>query len=127
MDSAEALMKWKIVAVGLFLAACPTFGQQAGTTTTCKKLLDDRVVCETEQTPLGALDAINKALADRRAKAEARREQNAQNVSQPAQLSPEAIKELLAEEKKEREAKETVDFIYCRQNPKSSITNSDGK
>jgi sarcosine oxidase delta subunit len=74
----------------------------------------------------GVLEGINKALAANRAKAEAKRDQNTQQAHQ-AQLSQEAIKELLAEEKKEREAKDTVDFIYCRQNPKGNITDSEGK
>jgi hypothetical protein len=73
----------------------------------------------------GVLEGINKALAANRAKAEARRDQG--GVQQAPQLSPEAIKELLAEEKKEKESKETVDFIYCRQNPKGGITDFDGK
>jgi|SRR5579863_5089842 len=119
-------MNWKVTAMALFLTACPTFAQQSGTTTECEKQLD-KLVCKTEQTPPTALEAINKALADRRAKAEARREQNAQNVQQSPQVSPEAIKELLAEEKKDRNAKDTVDFIYCRQNPKNTMTDSDGK
>jgi hypothetical protein len=43
------------------------------------------------------------------------------------QLSQEAIKELIEEEKKEKETKDTVDLIYCRQNPKASIGDSEGK
>jgi hypothetical protein len=74
----------------------------------------------------GWLTGVNKAMAANRAKSEANRNQNAQG-QQTSQLSPEAIKELVAEEKKEREAKDTVDFIYCRQNPKESVTDSEGK
>ncbi|MGC1615444.1 MAG: hypothetical protein WA736_12215 [Candidatus Acidiferrum sp.] len=72
----------------------------------------------------GWLTGVNKALAANRAKAEANKDQKAQ---QAGQLSPEAIKELFAEEKQEKDAKDTVDFIYCRQNPKSGVTDSDGK
>ena len=61
---------------------------------------------------------LAKALAANRAKADARRDQMAQQT----QLSQEEAKALLAAEKKD-----TVDFIYCRQNQKGGITNSDGK
>jgi hypothetical protein len=36
------------------------------------------------------------------------------------------VKAFLAEEKATRDAKDTVDFIYCRQNPKGSVAD-DGK
>ena len=82
----------------------------------------------TEPPPSGGwLTGVNKALTANREKAEANRNQNAQNGQQAPQLSAEAIKELLAEEKNERESKDTVDVIYCRQNPKGSITDFEGK
>jgi hypothetical protein len=65
-------------------------------------------------------------LAERRAKAETNRNQNAQNA-QSSQLSAKAIKELLAEEKQERESKDTVDYIYCRQNRQGTIKDFEGK
>ena len=96
----------------------PDFG--AGRTTNCTS------TTTTPPSSGGALEGINKALAANRAKAEAKRDQNAQQGPQ-AQLSQEAIKELLAEQKKERENKDTVDFIYCRQNPKGTITDYEEK
>jgi hypothetical protein len=65
-------------------------------------------------------------LAANRARAEAKRDQNAQQAQQ-GQLSQQAMKQLLAEEKKERENKDTVDFIYCRQNQKGSISDYEQK
>jgi sarcosine oxidase delta subunit len=94
----------------------PDYG--AGRTTDCTS------TTTTAPPPGGWLAGINKAIAANRAKAEANRDQKGQ---QTGQLSAGAIKELLAEEKQEREAKDTVDYIYCRQNPKGSITDSDGK
>src|SRR5258708_35956404 len=43
----------------------------------------------------------------------------------PSGLSPEAVKTFLAEEKATRDAKDTVDFIYCRQNPKGNVTDNE--
>jgi hypothetical protein len=124
-------MKSAIMALALFVTAWPLFGQQSTTDTNCYvngQMVNCTSTTKTEPPPSGgALGGINKALAERRAKAEANRDQNAQNVQQTQQLSAEAIKELLAEEKKEREGKDTVDFIYCRQNPKGGITDSEGK
>ncbi len=96
----------------------PDYG--VGRTTNCTS------TTKTEPPSGGWLTGVSKALAANRAKAEANRDHNAQHV-QSSQLSPEAIKQILAEEKKEREAKDTVDFIYCRQNPKGSITDFEGK
>jgi len=121
-------MKTSLIAVALFLAAWPTLGQESKTHTNCyvnDQWIDCSSTTRTSPPPSGGFwGGLNKAMADRRAKADTNRDQNAQ---QAPQLSPEAIKELLAEEKKEREAKDTVDFIYCRQNPKSGITDSEGK
>ena len=123
-------MKSVMIVLALFLTASPLFGQQSSTDTHCYvngQMVDCTSTTNTEPSPSGgAWEGINKALAERRAKAEANRNQNTQNVQQTPQLSAEAIKELLAEEKKEKESKETVDFIYCRQNPKASITDSQG-
>src|SRR6267378_6219299 len=71
--------------------------------------------------PGGWLAGVNKALAENRAKTGATKDQ-----TQQAGLSAEAMKELLAEEKKERETKATVDYIYCRQNVNGSITDFEG-
>ncbi len=92
-----------------------------GHTTDCKST--------TEPVPQpngGWLKDVLDGLAAKQKRAEAKRE-NAQNSQQAPQLSAEAIKELLAEEKKEKDAKDTVDFIYCRQNPKGGIADSEGK
>ncbi len=131
MNPAEEAMRSVMIAVALCVTAWPVFGQQSTTDTNCYvngQMVNCTSTTKTDPPPSGgAWEGINKALAERRAKADANRNQNAQNVQQPPQLSAEVIKELLAEEKKEREAKDTVDFIYCRQNPKGSITDSEGK
>lgn len=127
-------MRTIVIAAVLFVMAWPAFGQQSTTDTDCS-VNGQTVNCtsktKTEPPPPppsgGWLQGVTDALAARRKQAETKREQNTQNVQQAPQLSPEAIKELLAEEKKEREGKDTVDFIYCRQNPKGGITDSEGK
>lgn len=123
-------MKSAMMGLALFVIACPVFGQQSTTDTNCYvngQLVNCTSTTKTDPPPSGgAWEGISKALADRRAKAEANRNENAQNAQQ-SQLSVEAIKAILAEEKKEKEAKDTVDFIYCRQSPKSSIADSDGQ
>jgi sarcosine oxidase delta subunit len=123
-------MKTTVLVMALLLTAVSAFGQESTTNTDCN-VYDQQVNCRsTTTTPPppsgGALEGINKALAANRARAEAKRDQNAQQAQQ-AQLSQGAIKELLAEEKKERENKDTVDFIYCRQNPKGSISDYEEK
>jgi hypothetical protein len=123
-------MKLKMMAVVLFLTPWPTFGQQSTTDTHCMvngQMVDCNSTTTQQAPPSGGwLTGVNKALAANRAKADANRQQSPQNVQQ-SQLSPEAIKELFAQEKQERGAKDTVDYIYCRQNPKNGITDSDGK
>jgi hypothetical protein len=104
-------MKTTVLAMALLLTAVSAFGQESTTNTDCN-VYDQQVNCRsTTTTPPppsgGALEGINKALAANRARAEAKRDQNAQQAQQ-AQLSQEAIKELLAEEKKERENKDTI-------------------
>jgi hypothetical protein len=130
MNPSEGAMKSALVALALFVTAWPLFGQQSTTDTNCYvngQMVNCTSTTKTEPPPSGgALEGINKALAERRAKAEANRNQNAQNA-QSSQLSAEAIKELLAEEKQERESKDTVDYIYCRQNRQSSIKDFEGK
>jgi hypothetical protein len=42
-------------------------------------------------------------------------------------VSAEAMKEMLAEEKKAKAAKDTVDYLYCRQHANGSVTDYDGK
>ena len=124
-------MRVKMMAVALLVTALPTFGQQSKTDTTCNTVDGQRMNCTsttTQQAPPsgGWLTGFNKAMAANRAKAEANRQQSPQTVEQ-SQLSPGAIKELFTQEKQERDAKDTVDFIYCRQNPKSGIADSEGK
>jgi sarcosine oxidase delta subunit len=124
-------MKLAMIALALLVTAWPAYGQQSTTDTNCYvngQLVNCTSTTKTEPPPSGGwLAGVNKAMAANRAKAEANRNQNTQNTQQSPQLSPEAIKELLAEEKQERDAKETVDFIYCRQNPKGNITDSNGQ
>jgi sarcosine oxidase delta subunit len=124
-------MKLAMMAMTLCVTAWPVFGQQSTTDTNCYvngQMVNCTSTTKTEPPPSGgAWEGINKALAERRAKAEAARNQNGQNAQQTPQLSAEAVKELLAEEKKERDAQATVDFIYCRQNQKGSITDSNGQ
>jgi hypothetical protein len=124
-------MKSKLIAVALIATAWPAFAQESTTNTNCM-VNGQTVNCTsttTNPTPPsgGWLTGVNKALAANRAKAEANRDQGTQNPQQSPQISPEAIKELLAEEKQERENKDTVDFIYCRQNPKAGVAGSEGK
>jgi hypothetical protein len=126
----ENIAKVALVVVAVIFTAS-TASAQTQTDTNCTTSPDygagRSTNCTSTTTPPpsgGVLEGINKALAANRAKADANRNQNAQ---QPPQLSTEAIKELLAEEKQERESKNTVDYIYCRQNPKANITDSEGK
>jgi len=129
----ENIAKVALVLVAVVFTTS-TASAQTQTDTNCTTSPDNggggttRCTSTTNPTPSGGwLTGVSKALAANRAKAEANRDHNAQNVQQSPQLSPEAIKQILAEEKKEREAKDTVDFIYCRQNPKGSIADSEGK
>ncbi|GEM_PF-3554475 len=114
-----SMMKWTMLAVAVFLTACPTFGQQASTTTTCDKDVGDHVVCKTEQTPPTLAEILSP-------KKHAAQPQPVATAA-PTGLSPEAVKAFLAEQKGMQEAKDTVDFIYCRQNPKGTITDSNGQ
>lgn len=126
-------MKTTMMGILLLATAWPTFGQQSTTNTNCN-VDGQQVNCtSTTNTPTppsgGWLSGVNKAMAANREKAEANRNQQAQNTQnvQQSQLSPEAIRELFAAEKKEKDAKDTVDFIYCRQNSKSAVTDAEGK
>jgi len=120
MNTVEATMKSVIIALALFVTPWPAFGQQSGTTTECEKQLD-KLVCKTQQNPPSLAETLDFS------KRNANRPQAAAAPSGPPQISPEAVKEILAEEKKVRDAKDTVDFIYCRQNQKGGITDSEGK
>jgi len=115
-----------MVTIGaLFLSASPVFGQQSTTNTKCQ--VDGKEVnCTSTSEHVPSWDeTFNKWRNLGRRNSD--QPTNAAPSASAPQLSPEAIKELLAEEKKEREAKDTVDFIYCRQNPKGGITDSEGK
>jgi hypothetical protein len=96
------------------VSACPALGQQSGTTSTDCTFIGNQMDCTSQHVPsLFEKHDSNQTKAAPSAGA--------------GQLSPEAVKELLAEQKKERDAKDTVDYIYCRQNAKGSITDSEGK
>lgn len=123
-------MKPILMTIALFFTAVGAFGQQSTTDTNCYvngHMVNCASTTETKPPSGGWLTGVTEALAANRAKALANRNQSTQNVQQTPQLSPEAIKEILAEGKKEREAKETVNFIYCRQKPKGGITDSEGQ
>jgi hypothetical protein len=126
-------MRLTVMTMALFLIAAQAFGQQS--TTNC--LVNGQWVnCTTTTTTTtggSILDSIanpTRTSADRE-KPDANQKQNLQSVQQSPQLSAEAIKELLAQEKMEREAEkeaqDTVDFIYCRRSPKGGLPDSDGK
>ncbi len=105
-------MKWILAIAPLMIAGVlvgPAPGQQ--TETHCSSL-GDSMNCTSEYVP---------PIFPRR------HDSNQKPTSASAGLSPEAVKELLAEEKKEKDAKDTVDYIYCRQNAKGSITDYEGK
>ncbi len=102
----ENIAKVALVVVAVIFTAS-TASAQTQTDTNCTTSPDygagRSTNCTSTTTPPpsgGVFEGINKALAANRAKADANRNQNAQ---QPPQLSAEAIKELLAEEKQERE------------------------
>jgi len=119
-------MKSKIMFAALFVTAFPTFGQQSTTNTNC--MVNGQMVnCTSTTTPPAPSwnDTFNKYR-----NMFGKHDSDQPKAATPAdagQLSPEAIKELFAEEKQVKDAKDTVDFIYCRQNPKSGITDSEGK
>ena len=122
-------MKSRLIAAACFFTAWPVFGQQSTTNTNCTATGSNVDCTSTTRQDAGGggwLTGFNKALAANRAKAEANRQQAPVNVQQP-QVSPEAIKELFAQVKQEKDAKDTVDFLYCRQNPKSGISDYEGK
>src|SRR6266436_2046714 len=102
-------MKSIVMTIALFSMAVQASGQQSGTTTECEKQLD-KVVCKTQQNPPSLAEMLDFS------KRNANRPQAAAAPSGPPQISPEAVKQILAEEKKARDAKDTVDFIYCCQN-----------
>jgi len=102
----------------LLVAACTAFGQQTGTTTECEKSYDgDKMTCKTTPTPPTLAEIL-------RPKKHTDQPQTVVAAA-PSGLSPEAVKAFLAEEKATRDAKDTVDFIYCRQNPKGNFTDNE--
>jgi len=93
------------------------FGQQSGTTTECEDKYNG-MTCKTTPNPPSIGELLNRNL----------NRKNPQPAAAPATssgLSPEAVKAILAEQKAERDAKDTVDFLYCRQNAKGSVTNGE--
>jgi hypothetical protein len=114
------VMKSFVMALALFFMAGQASGQQSGTTTECEKQLD-KLVCKTQQDPPSLAEMLDFS------KRKASRPQAAAAPSGSPQISPEAIKQLVAEEQKAQDAKDTVDYIYCRQNPKSGIKQSEGQ
>lgn len=112
-------MKSTVVALAIFLTALPALGQQSGTTTNCEKSSDgNQMTCKTTQTfnPADFFSPKKNPTQPQPAAA-----------SGPTGLSPDAVKALFAEQKAARDAKETVDFLYCRQNLKGSVMDYEGK
>lgn len=105
-----------ILVLFLLVAACTAFGQQSGTTTECEKSING-MTCKTTPNPPTLAEIL-------RPKKHTDQPQTAVAAA-PSGLSPEAVKAFLAEEKATREAKDTVDFIYCRQNPKGNVTDDE--
>lgn len=117
-------MRSRILLLALFVTAFPAFGQQSGTTDTNCQVNGSQINCTSQHVP--SWDETYNKYRNLLGKRDSDQPKNAAPAD-AGQLSPEAIKELFAQEKQQREAKDTVDFIYCRQNPKSGITDSDGK
>ena len=115
-------MKWRSSAIATLMmvgiSVGLTFGQQSGTTETNCQLSGNNVNCTSQHLP---------SFDDGRNLFGKHSSESKPPSADAGQLSPEAVKELLAEEKKQRDAKDTVDYIYCRQNAKGSITDSAGK
>jgi len=124
LERSEKLMKATMLVLGLFLAATPAMSQQSGTTQAeTKTHCDDdgislNCTATTEAVPPDPLAVFLKNWSTRQ-------RQNAPQAQD--QLLADAIKALMAEEQKQRDNKATVDLLYCRQNPKGSITDYDGK
>ena len=122
----EETMKSAMMALALFVTACPALGQQSGTTNTNCQVNGNQMNCTTQHVPTWD-ETFNKwRNLGKRDSDQSKAAPTAPTGGAP-QLSPEAIKELLAEEKKERESKDTVDFIYCRRNPNGSMADSEGQ
>jgi hypothetical protein len=110
-------MKSTIITVAFFLTVCPAFAQQSGTTTECEKSVGgDRMTCKTTQNPPTLAEILRPKHTN---------QPQTVVAAAPSGLSPEAVKVFLAEEKATRDAKDTVDFIYCRQNPKGNVTDGE--
>lgn len=114
-------MKSKIMLLALFVTAFPTFGQQSTTDTNC--MVNGQMVnCTSTTTTPPPAPSLNENYNKYRNLFG----KHDSDQSKPAQPSPDAMKELLAEARLEKETKATVDLIYCRQNPKGGITDFDG-
>jgi hypothetical protein len=101
-------------ALVLLVGAGAALGQQSGTTTECKDTYGG-MTCKTTQSPPTLAEIFRpKPKPD---------QPHTVVANAPNGLSPEAVKAFLAEEKAARDAKDTVEFIYCRQNTKGSVIN----
>jgi hypothetical protein len=115
-------MKSTLLALAIVLAAWPTFGQQGSTTTECEKTTAG-ITCKTAPTPPTSVEALAEIFSRKKNT----NEPQPAATSTPTALSPEAVKAFLADQKAAQDAKETVDFVYCRQNPNGSVTEYQGK
>ena len=111
-------MKSTTMALALVLAAWPAFGQQGSTTTNCEPTTSG-MTCKTAPTPPTLADILSPKKDSNQPQPVA--------TSAPTGLSAEAVKAILAEQKATQDAKETVDFLYCRQNPNGSVAEYEGK
>jgi len=95
-------MRWLLAtAIAVPIMAGMSFGQSDTTNTNCNVNGDSVNCTSTTQRPI-QFPKLGQGTGD-------------------AKTSADAMKEVLAEQKKERDAKDTVDYLYCRQNPKGSI------
>jgi hypothetical protein len=108
-----------ILVLVLVATACDVSAQQAGTTTDCDEKVGGGVTCKTTQTPPTLAERLFPKHTDSKPQTVV--------AAPPSGLSPEAVHAILAEEKARRDAKDTVDYIYCRQNPKGNVADGDGK
>jgi hypothetical protein len=113
-------MKSILMVLAIVLAAGPAFGQQSGTTTVCEKTsYPEGISCKTVPTP----PTLGEILSHRANSSQPQ----PSGTSTPTALSPEAVKAFLADQKATQDAKETVDFLYCRQNPNGGVAEYEGK